>query len=136
MSDVPELSVSPEKVCFLIGRAREFHAKEDVVFPEVPSAPTNDWAMQVLADHADDPSYGELHELIDAMDVEEQINLVALMWLGRGDYSIDEWSEALQQAHDSLTAHTAEYIISTPLVADYLTEGLSAFGHSCEGITE
>ena len=107
-----------------------------MVIPEEPSAPVDDWARQVLADHQDDPSYQELHELIDAMDVEEQISLVALMWLGRGDYSIEEWSEALQEARDRLTAHTADYVIATPLVADYLEEGLSAFDYSCEGITE
>lgn len=136
MSDELELPVSADKICFIIGKARAFHAKEAVVIPEEPSAPTEDWALQVLADHADDPSYRELHDLIDEMDVEEKINLVALMWLGRGDYSLEEWEDALQQARDSFTAHTAEYVISTPLVADYLSEGLSAFGHSCEGVTE
>jgi hypothetical protein len=136
MSDIPALMVSPDKVCFLIDLAREFHAKENVVIAEVPASPADDWARQVLADHTDDPCYREFHELIDAMDVEEQINLVALIWLGRGDYTIDEWDEALQQARDSLSEHTAEYVISTPLVADYLAEGLSAFGHTCEGITE
>lgn len=136
MSDQPELAVSPDKVCFLIGRAREFHAKEEVVIPEEPTGSAEDWARQVLADHRDDPSYRELHELIDAMDVEEQINLVALMWLGRGDFSTAEWSEALQEAGERLSAHTADYIISTPLVANYLEEGLSALGYTCEGITE
>ncbi len=136
MNDEQALAVSPDKVCFVIGKAREFHAKEEVVIPEEPTAPTDDWALQVLADHKDDPSYLELHELIDAMDVEEQINLVALMWLGRGDFSTAEWSEALEEAGDRLSAHTADYIIATPLVADYLEEGLSALGYTCEGITE
>jgi hypothetical protein len=113
MSDQLELAVSPDKVCFLIARAREFHAKEDVVIPEEPMGSAEDWARQVLADHRDDPSYQELHELIDAMDVEEQVNLVALMWLGRGDFSTAEWSEALQEAGERLSAHTADYIIAT-----------------------
>jgi hypothetical protein len=136
MNDEQALAVSPDKVCFLIGKARELHAKEEVVIPEEPTAPSDDWARQVLADHRDDPSYQELHELIDAMDVEEQINLVALMWLGRGDFSTAEWNEALEEAGDRLSAHTADYIIATPLVADYLEEGLSALGYTCEGITE
>jgi hypothetical protein len=136
MNDEQALAVSPDKVCFLIGKAREFHAKEEVVIPEEPTAPADDWARQVLADHKDDPSYQELHELIDAMDVEEQVNLVALMWLGRGDFSTAEWNDALEEAGDRLTAHTADYIIATPLVADYLEEGLSALGYTCEGITE
>jgi Protein of unknown function (DUF3775) len=119
-TEQPALAVSLDKVCFLIGKAREFHAKEEVVFPEEPNAPTEDWARQVLADHRDDPCYQEVHELIDAMDVDEQVNLVALMWLGRGDFTREEWEDALKEARDRLTAHTAEYIIATPLVADYL----------------
>ena len=28
--------------------------------------------------------------------------------------------------------HTTDYLIGTPLLADYLEEALAAFGHSCE----
>jgi hypothetical protein len=125
------LEVSLDKVCFIILKAREFHAKEEVVIPEQPTSPADDWARQVLADHRDDPCYQELRYLIDSMDAEEQVNLVALMWLGRGDYFPDEWQDALSDARLNLSNHTAEYIIGTPLVADYLEEGLSALGYSC-----
>jgi Protein of unknown function (DUF3775) len=128
------LDLSLDKVCFIVLKAREFHAKEEVVIPEEPSSPTDDWALQILADHRGDPSYQELKYLIDSMDEEEQVNLVALMWLGRGDYSADEWEEALSEARNRLSSHTAEYIIGTPLIADYLEEGLSAFGYSCEEV--
>ncbi len=129
--ETPTLGVSPDKVCFIIQKAREFHAKEEVVIPEEPSAPADDWALQVLADHVDDPSYQELRDLIGAMDEEEQVNMVALMWLGRGDYTGDEWNTALGDARQRLSAHTAEYLIATPMVADYLEEGLSMLGYSC-----
>jgi hypothetical protein len=52
---------------------------------------------------------------------------VALMWIGRGDFEIDEWDDALERAQDSWNARTAEYLIGTPLVADYLAEGLDQF---------
>ena len=126
------MDVSPDKVCFIIQKAHEFHAKEEVVIPEEPSAPSDDWALQVLADHSDDPSYQELRDLISTMDTEEQVNLVALMWLGRGDYAGDEWDTALADARQRLSSHTAEYIIATPMVADYLEEGLTMLGYSCE----
>lgn len=125
------LEVSLDKVCFIILKAREFHAKEEVVIPEQPTSPADDWALQVLADHLDDSCYQELRYLIESMDEEEQVNLVALMWLGRGDYSADEWEEVLADARTNLSRHTAEYIIGTPLVAEYLEEGLSALGYSC-----
>jgi hypothetical protein len=126
------LGINPEKVCFIILKAREFHAKEQAVIPDPASSPRDDGALQVLADHPDDPAYQELTYLIEGMDEEEQVNLVALMWLGRGDYSADEWEGALADASDRLSDHTAEYIIRTPLVADYLEEGLSALGYSCQ----
>ncbi len=126
------LSISPEKVCYIILKAREFHAKEQVVIPEDRSGLSEDWALQILADHRGDSCYQELQYLIDAMDQEEQINLVALMWLGRGDYSVEEWEDALAEARAQLTERTAAYVIRTPLVADYLEEGLSELGYSCD----
>lgn len=126
------LDLNPEDVCSIIERAREFHAQEAVVIPEQSGSYTDDWAMQVLADHVDDPTYRELRYTINSLEQEQQANLVALMWVGRGDYSGEEWEEALAQARDSWTGRTAEYLISTPLVPDYLEEGLAQLGYFCE----
>ena len=49
------------------------------------------------------------------------------MWLGRGDYSLDEWDDAIAYAQDTWTDHTADYLIGTALLADYLQEGLGQF---------
>lgn len=126
------LEVNPEIVCFIIAKAHEFHAKEQVVIPEQPDSPSDDWALQVLADHEDDATYQELKSTIDDLEPDQQEALVALMWLGRGDYDVDEWQAALEAARDSHNERTAEYLISTPLVASYLEEGLSLLGYSCE----
>jgi hypothetical protein len=126
------LDLNPETVCRIIDRAHEFHAKEQVVIPEEPANPSGDWARQVLANHAEDPTYRELKTMIEDLEPDQQVSLVALMWLGRGDYDESEWSDALAQARDGWTEHTADYVIATPLVADYLEEGLAALGYSCE----
>lgn len=126
------LDLNPETVCRIIDKAHEFHAKEEVVIPEEPANPSGDWARQVLADHAGDPTYRELKTIIEDLEPDQQVSLVALMWLGRGDFDETEWSDALAQARDSWTEHTADYVIATPLVADYLEEGLAALGYSCE----
>ena len=126
------LEMNPEIVCDIIARAREFHAKEEVVIPEEPGNPGDDWAMQVLADHADDLTYLDLKTQIDDLDPEQQVQLVALVWLGRGDYEADEWDMAIEDAKDNWTPNAAEYLIATPLVSDYLTEGLALLGYSCE----
>lgn len=82
------------------------------------------------ADDADetDPAYAELKATIDDLEPDQQISLVGLMWLGRGDYSAEEWQRALRDARDQWNARTAEYLIGTPLLADYLSEGLDRLG--------
>ena len=125
------IDVNPDTVCFIIEKAREFHAKEQVSIPEVPTSPADDWALQVLADHLDDFSYQELRATINDLEPDQQICLVALMWLGRGDFDLEEWDDALEQARDAYNGRTAEYLISTPLVADYLEEGLNTHGYTC-----
>lgn len=126
------LDISPEIVCAVIAKAREFHAKEAVVIPEEPANPSGDWAAQVLADHADDLTYREVQQTVDGLEPDQQTNLVALMWIGRGDFEADEWEAALAQARRMWTPHTAEYLLARPMVADHLEEGLLALGYSCE----
>jgi hypothetical protein len=125
------LQISTETICFIIAKAHEFHAKEQVVFPEESDSPDDDWALQVLADHASDPTYLELKSAIDNLSPEEQVELVALMWLGRGVYESEEWRTALEEARENWNERTAEYLIGTPLVADYLEEGLAQLGYTC-----
>ena len=125
------LNINPDLVCQIIDKARQFHAKEEVVIPEPPNSPADESIMQVLQDHGDDLSYQELSLAIKDLEPDQQQELVALMWLGREDYDIEEWETALQDAADSWTERTAEYLLATPLVADYLIEGLSLLGYSC-----
>lgn len=127
------LNLNPETVCFIIAKAREFQAKEDVVIPEdQPLSPGDDWALQVLADHADDLSVQEVEVTVEDLEPDQQAALVALMWLGRGDYDITDWKEAIIEAAENLTDHTAQYLLAHPQVADDLEEGLSQHGYSCE----
>ena len=53
------------------------------------------------------------------------------MWIGRGDFDASEWDDALQQARDMWTSHTAEYLLARPLVADFLEEGLVSLDYAC-----
>lgn len=126
------IDLNPDIVHFIIDKSREFQAKEAVSIPEAPTSPADDWAMQVLADHADDFTYQELVSTINDLEPDQQITLVALMWLGRGDFSIEEWEDALEQARDAYNARSADYLIATPLLSDYLEEGLSAHGYEAD----
>jgi hypothetical protein len=125
------LDVNPDTVCFLVDKAHEFHAKEGVVIEDEPLSPADDWARQVLADHNDDPTYHELRATINDLEPDQQVQLVALMWLGRGDFDETEWDQAIEAAGEAWNTRTAEYLIATPMLADYLQEGLSLLGFSC-----
>ena len=125
------LDINPETVCLIINKAHEFHAQEQVVIPEETVGAGDDWGRQILANHSNDLTYVELTTTITDLEPDQQITLVALMWLGRGVYDVEEWESALSEARDSWNNRTAEYLIGTPLVADYLTEGLSLLGYSC-----
>lgn len=128
----PELVVNPEAVCRLIDLAREFHAQEGVVIPDEPGAPEDDLPAQLLAAHAGDPTLEEFRYLVDDLEPDQQQQVVALLWLGRGDYELEEWDDALSYAADAWNTATADYLISHPLLADYLTEGLDLLGHRCD----
>lgn len=126
------LSINPETVCFLIDKAHEFHAKEGVVIPEVPDSPSEDWGLQVLADHVDDLSYQEMLATIEDLEPDQLCELLVLVWLGRGDYIPVEWDEAMGVAEDFLDEQTIYNLIAIPMLADYLLEGLALLDYQCD----
>src|ERR1043166_1042576 len=129
------LGINPDKVSHVIFKARMFDAKEGVSDPDSGSSGADDGMVDVLEDLADDTTYQELMEYIRSLDEEEQVNLVALAWIGRGTYEASEWEEALAEAHHAHNNRTAEYLTGLPLLGDYLDEGLAALGESSEPFT-
>jgi hypothetical protein len=130
--DKSPLTISPEKVCFIIIKAKEFDAKDEVTEPDPGSNPSDDMDIEVLEEHEDDPVVEELTSLINSLSEDEQIDLVALAWLGRDDYSAEDWSTVREEAARAHNQRTAEYLLGMPLVGDFLEEGLSMLGYSCE----
>lgn len=130
-----DLGISLDSVCFIIVKAREFDAQEQVVEPNPASDPIDDGFRSVLEGHADDSTYDELKTYIEDLDIDEQCALVALTWLGRGDFGAEEWNEARQLARERHSEHTAEYLLGMPMLGDHLQEGLTQLGFDC-GETE
>ena len=88
--------------------------------------------LSVLEDHRDDPTYQELRSFINALTEDEQVDLVALTWLGRGDGEISDWDDLREEAQRLHNNRTAQYLLGKPMLADHLEEGLSQLGYSCE----
>lgn len=130
---MPELAIPADKIGFLIEKAREFDVKQADSDPDSGSNGADDNMVDVLEDNADDPVVREITGVINAMSVDEQIDLVALMRLGRGDGTIDEWAELRREAAEGHNRRTARYLLGEPLLGDYLAEGLAAFGQTWTG---
>src|ERR1700687_3762473 len=135
---IPTLSISTEKVCFVILKAREFDVKDvDTSFDDDDgSNPADDRMVEVLEDRPDDPVDQELVAFIEAMSEEEQVDLVTLTWLGRGDGGLEDWDDLRTEAARVHNRRTASYLLGIPLLPDFLEEALAAFGRSCEEFEE
>ncbi len=112
---------------FIIEKAREFDVKEGDSDPDEGSNPTDDGNADVLEDQADDPTREELIGAIRELNDDERNQLVALAWLGRETYTIDEWAEAVDTAKSEHGKRAAEYLLTLPLRGEYLEDGLALF---------
>jgi hypothetical protein len=119
-----DIELNRDTIQFLIEKAHEFHTREDVEFDEEPDIANDDWSSQVTASYVADPYYQELITTINDLEPDQQVRLVALMWVGRGDFSSDEWKAAVNQAEESWNENTAEYLVGASMLSDYLSEGL------------
>ena len=129
---LPSLTISPEKICFIIVKAREFGAKDPTTEPDPGSNPSDDMGIAVLEDHEDDPVQQELVSFIDALSQDEQIDLTAIAWLGRDGTGPADWPETRREAARAHNKRTAGYLLGMPMLSDFLEEGLSMLGLSCE----
>jgi len=123
------LGIAIEKVCALIERVEAF----DAGLEESDEADDTSCGRKFdrfddfddAIEFEDDPGHRELVEFIDTLNLDEQIELVALAWLVRGTFDRTEWEEALREARDGHTNHTGDYLVGIPLLGTYLEEGLS-----------
>ena len=128
------LEISPDKVAHVIIKSREFDAKVEIWDEPSSTGNTEDSADAILEDRSSDATRSEAAEFIAGLNDDEQANLVALTWVGRGTYSAEEFKEAVEMARAERTNPTQEYLLGIPLLADYLEEGLEKLGYSVEDV--
>ena len=121
-----------EKICYIIAKAREFDVKEAPEFLEGGSNPSDEQDYEILEDYPDDPTYQELIDALSGLNVDELTDVLALTWIGRGDFGAEELPDVRAQARDSLSRTTVTALAGTPILADYLEEALSQLGYSCQ----
>ena len=126
------LTIPLETLAYIIAKARKFDVEVPPVDENSGSNPTDDAEWDVLQASADNPAYQELVDAINGLGDPERVELLALTWLGRGDYAKEEWREALAEARRIHDEKETRYLVGTPLLAEYLEEGLSQLGLSIE----
>ena len=127
-----ELTVPLDTVCRIVLRAREWEALVPDSDPDDGSNASDDRAVDELEDDGDNPTEEELRAAIDDLAEDEQAELIALAWVGRGTYDASEWDDALSTAADEVDA-AADYLLELPMLSAYIEAGLAAFDLSCDG---
>lgn len=131
------MEIALENVCHVISKSRELvadiHELEDEGHAAGDDVMKDDLPEEDSGGDTQSPEYEELKEFLTGLNEDEQFELIALAWVGRGTFTADDWDEALDTARDEHARNPVKYLLGMPLLADYLEEGLSEFDLSCEG---
>lgn len=126
------MDIALDKVCELILRAKAIDVKEGITDPDSGSNAIDDGSTDVLTDSGDDLTEAEVREVIAGLNDDERHDLIALVYIGRGDMEPEEWRDAVRLARErDGTGDTADYLLGIPNLGDLLDEGLAALGRSC-----
>ena len=129
------LEIEPETVYYLILKSREFDEKDlPGVSADSDAGPADEQIDRGMQYFNGDPVAQEIKDAIDSLNVDHQAELVALTWLGRGDFTAQDWKEAVETARERRTNPTSEYLLGTPMLGDYLEEGLTLLGYTVEDL--
>lgn len=124
---MPTLEINPDYVKMLTLKVRALMGKEAPTFPDEGSNAIDD-PLAGLQDSAGDQPREEIVEEIAGLSEHERAELVALMWLGRGDGEPEEWDSLVQQAMERREVPTSSYLLDHPLLAESWLDGLKQLG--------
>jgi hypothetical protein len=127
-----ELAVAVETLCRIVLRAREY----ETLIPAGGSddtGPAGDPTVDEIDDDAENPAEVEIRAIIDDLAEDERAEIIALAMIGRGDFDIAEWADAIDAASDELDS-AADWMLEQPTLSSDLETGLAAFGLSCDGL--
>ncbi|PQA89389.1 DUF3775 domain-containing protein [Hyphococcus luteus] len=127
-SKTVDLTINLEKAFYILMKAREFDEKTEASGMEEGSNPSDDKDVAILEDSPGDATQEELTSALEALNEDEKLDIIALTWIGRGDFTIGEWATVRKRAAEMTDKHIPLYLLETPLFSDYLEEGLSQAG--------
>ncbi len=126
------LEISVDKVAHVVLRAQEIDAKVDPW--DEPSTIDGDDRDEetILEDLPGDATRQELREFLESLNEDELASLIALAWIGRGTYAPEELDEAIATAKSEHGGNAVDYLLSLPLLPDYLEDALNQLGYDIE----
>lgn len=122
------IDVPLDKLAQIVLLARAFDAQVSQSGPDEASNAADDGGVSVLESKPDNPIEPELRQTIDDLSEDEQAVLVALAWIGRGDFEASEFDRALTLAFERRLGSTSDYLLGLPLLGDLLEQGAAACG--------
>lgn len=130
------MALPVQKLAFIIEKAREFDAMVDDDDPDTGSNPADDRGVSILEATPDNPAEDELTAALANLNDDELTELLAVLWVGRGDYDRENWREAMRQAREAKNKRIVSYLVGTPMLGDLIEEGLAELGVSVPLPTE
>ncbi len=131
-----ELNIGLDRLSHIILLAREYdeglpHEEEE---EEEENHVGEAIDEELVEEHEYDLAYQEIKGALSNLNSDDLASLVAVVWIGRGTYDAEEYDEALAEAADLDTARMADYLIGTPLLAEYIEEGMTRLGVEFEEV--
>ena len=130
--DDVDLGVSLETVATVVDLARAIQVKEETDADQATEDANSEAAL--LQESPDDMTEDSLRQFIDELNEDEQAALIALAWVGRGDYGPEDWEEARSLAAERNESGTASYLLEMDMLGDLFAEGVASFGLSIEDV--
>lgn len=123
------LEISHEKLGFIVEKAREFDMQVNGSDLEDGSNPSDDREVGILESSPDNPAEEELRGALMQLDEDELVSVLALVWVGRGDFTVDAWTQALDEAAAARDDKTIDRLVGTTMLGDLIEEGAATLGH-------
>jgi hypothetical protein len=125
---MPSLSLPTDYLAKLIAKMRGVQAREDEVDENSGSNASDDCAIDAAQDTPSDLLREEIREEIRGLNERQQAELVAMLWMGRGDAEPDAWEHTVQTARERRDTPAARYLLGQPLAAELWEKGAERLG--------
>lgn len=121
------IDISVDKLAEVVLLAHAYDAQADDI--DADDAEAVDGEPQLAAEGRPDNAIGaELRQAIESMSEDEKAFLVALTWIGRGDFESDEFDSAIVTAFERNQGSTADYLMGMPMLGEFVEQGAAACG--------